>query len=332
MQDAVLIALTLIGLIALASQWLAWWLRLPAILFLLLAGLVAGPLAGWLDVSQLFGQLLFPFVSLSVAIILFEGSLTLRLHEIRGLEGVVRNLISVGMLVSWAVTTIASRLLLEFDWSLALLFGGITVVTGPTVILPMLRSVRPTARVASLLRWEGIVIDPIGAFAAVLVFEFIIAQQTGHAMALTLWTFVKLLGIGGISGAIAGYLWGLVLRHYLLPDYLVNVATLLILFGVFTLSSVLQHESGLLAVTVMGVWLANMRGVHTEELLSFKESLSVLLISGLFIILAARLSLQDCNPWDCRRWVYWVPCCWLRARSVSCFPPSGPASTGANAC
>jgi len=293
MHDTVLIALTTIGLIALASQWVAWWLRLPAILFLLLAGLVAGPVTGWLNVQGLFGDLLFPFVSLSVAIILFEGSLTLRLPEIRGLEGVVRNLISVGMLVSWAVTTVASRFLMDFDWSLALLFGGITVVTGPTVILPMLRSVRPTAKVASLLRWEGIAIDPIGAFAAVLIFEFIIAQQTGHALALTLWTFVKLIGIGGLSGAVAGYLWGLVLRHYLLPDYLVNVATLLILFGVFTFSNVLQHESGLLAVTVMGMWLANMRGVHTEELLSFKESLSVLLISGLFILLAARLSLHD---------------------------------------
>ncbi len=293
MDDTTLIALTGIGLIALASQWIAWWLRLPAILFLLLAGLVAGPVTGWLDVQALFGDLLFPFVSLSVAIILFECSLTLRLSEIRGLEGVVRNLVSVGMLVSWAVATLASRWLLGFDWSLALLFGGITVVTGPTVILPMLRSVRPTAKVASLLRWEGIVIDPIGALAAVLVYEFIVAQQTGHAFALTLLTFIKLIGIGGVTGAAAGYVWGLVLRHYLLPDYLVNVATLLVLFGVFTFSNVLQHESGLLAVTVMGMWLANMRGVHTEELLSFKESLSVLLISGLFIILAARLQVEE---------------------------------------
>ncbi len=293
MDDTTLIALTGIGLIALASQWIAWWLRLPAILFLLLAGLVAGPVTGWLDVQALFGDLLFPFVSLSVAIILFEGSLTLRLNEIRGLEGVVRNLVSVGMLVSWAVATLASRWLLGFDWSLALLFGGITVVTGPTVILPMLRSVRPTAKVASLLRWEGIVIDPIGAFAAVLVYEFIVAQQTGHALALTLLAFIKLIGIGGVAGAAAGYAWGLVLRNYLLPDYLVNVATLLVLFGVFTFSNVLQHESGLLAVTVMGMWLANMRGVHTEELLSFKESLSVLLISGLFIILAARLQVAE---------------------------------------
>jgi NhaP-type Na+/H+ or K+/H+ antiporter len=293
MHEHILVALTAIGLIALAAQWVAWWLRLPAILFLLLAGIVAGPVTGWLDVQGLFGDLLFPFVSLSVAIILFEGSLTLRLPEIRGLEGVVRNLITVGMLASWAVTTLAARLLMDFDWTLALLFGGITVVTGPTVILPMLRSVRPTAKVANVLRWEGIVIDPIGALVAVLVFEFIVAQQTEHALALTLWAFVKLIGISGISGALAGYLWGMVLRHYLVPDYLINVATLLTLFGVFTLSNVLQQESGLLAVTVMGMWLANMRGVHTEDLLDFKESLSVLLISGLFIILAARLSLHD---------------------------------------
>jgi len=177
MHEHVLIAIAGIGLIGITSQWLSWWLKLPAILFLLLGGIVAGPVTGWLRPEELFGDLLFPFISLAVAVILFEGSLTLKFEQIKGLQQVVRNLVSVGMLVTWAVTTIATYLLLDIGWELALLFGAVTVVTGPTVVVPMLRSVRPNARLTNILRWEGIVIDPIGALLAVLVFNFIISGQ-----------------------------------------------------------------------------------------------------------------------------------------------------------
>lgn len=292
MYEHTVIAFAGIGLIAIACQWFAWWVKLPAILFLLLAGLVAGPVSGWLHPDALFGDLLFPMVSLAVAVVLFEGSLTLRFEDIRGLERVVRRLVSSGLLVTWLVTSVAARLFLDLSWSLAFLFGAVTVVTGPTVIVPMLRTVRPSARLANILRWEGIVIDPIGALLAVLVFEFIVSGRGGTALGHTLLSFGRLVGVGLLVGAVCGYVLGVILRRHWLPDYLHNVATLTLVFGAYAAANAWQAESGLLAVTVMGMWLANMPDVPVEDILDFKESLSVLLISGLFIILAARVDLH----------------------------------------
>jgi NhaP-type Na+/H+ or K+/H+ antiporter len=293
MPENTLLILAGIGLLASACQWFAWWVKLPAILFLLLSGILAGPVLGWLDPDALLGSLLFPIVSLSVAVILFEGSLTLKFDEIKGLEQVVRRMVSTGMLSSWAVTTLATRWLLGFSWDLSLLFGAVTVVTGPTVIVPLLRTVRPSAHLASILRWEGIVIDPLGALLAVLVFEFIISGATGGALGHTLLSFGRILLIGLVLGAAAGQFLGMTLRKHWLPEYLHNVVTLTLVFGVFAISDVVQDESGLLTVTVMGVWLANMRAVSVENILNFKESLSVLLISGLFILLAARVDFSQ---------------------------------------
>lgn len=289
MHQELLLALTAIGLMALISQTLAWWLRLPAILFLLAAGILAGPIAGWLDPDALFGDLLFPFVSLAVAVILFEGGLTLRLDEIRGLESVVRRLLTTGVLITWAITAAAAGWLIGLSTELAILFGAMVVVTGPTVIVPMLRTVRPTHPVANVLRWEGIVIDPIGALLSVLVFEFIVADQATGALGHTVLMFGEMLVVGAALGIAAGHGLGVVLRRHWLPEFLHDVTTVLLVFTVFTGADLLVPESGLLAVTVMGMWLANMPDVHTDDILDFKESLSVLLISGLFILLAARL-------------------------------------------
>jgi NhaP-type Na+/H+ or K+/H+ antiporter len=293
-QEAV-IALSVIGIVAIFCQWFAWWVKLPAIVFLLIAGIILGPLTGWLNPGQLFGELLFPMVSLAVAIILFEGSLTLKFHEIRGLQKVVRNMLTIGVAITWASITLATHYLLDFAWSLSLLFGAMMVVTGPTVIVPMLRTVRPNATISNILRWEGIVIDPLGAILAVLVFEVILSMQLqGHAsVGHTVYMFGQTLVLGSAIGGIAAYLFGLVLRKHLMPEYLHNVATLCLVFGVFALSNHLSEESGLLAVTVMGIWLANMKNVPVEDILDFKESLSILLISGLFILLAARLEFEQ---------------------------------------
>lgn len=273
-------------------QWFAWRVKLPAILFLLLAGIIAGPLTGVLNSDALFGDLLFPFISLSVALILFEGSLTLSFDQIAGLGQVVRNMISFGVLATLLITAAATRIVFDFPWNLALLFGAITSVTGPTVIVPMLRTVRPNAAIANILRWEGIVIDPIGATLAVLVYEFILVGSSGNALGHTLIALARLVGIGLLLGALSGQIYGLILRRHWLPEFLHNVATLGLVIFVFAISNSIQHESGLLTVTVMGIWLANMKDVSLEEILDFKESLSVLLISVLFIVLAARLDFQ----------------------------------------
>lgn len=274
-------------------QWLAWRVKMPAIFFLLLAGILAGPVLQVLDPEALLGHLFSPFVSLSVAIILFEGSLTLKFREILGLQSVVRNMLSFGLIITWLITTVATRFALGVSWEIAFLFGAITVVTGPTVIAPLLRTVRPTSGVANILRWEGIVIDPIGASLAVLVYEFIISGGGQLAWGHTVITFAKIISIGFCTGAAGGYIFGLALRNHWLPEFLQNVATLGLVFISFVLSNHIQPESGLVTVTVLGMWLANMRGVELDQILEFKESLSVLLISLLFLMLAARLEVES---------------------------------------
>lgn len=289
MEQHALLTIAGLSVLAIGCQWFAWWVRLPAILFLLLAGILAGPVLHWIVPDVLLGDLLFPFVSLAVSVILFEGSLTLKFAEIRGLEQIVRRLVTSGLLVTWTVVAFAAGYLVRFPPELAVLFGAMTVVTGPTVIVPLLRTVRPTASIANILRWEGIVIDPIGALLAVLVFEFIVSGRLDAAFGHTLASFAKILAVGVVFGVAAGQALGLALRHHWLPEYLHNVATLALVFGVFALSNAAQGEAGLLTVTVMGLWLANMDDVPVEDILDFKESLSVALISVLFVLLAARL-------------------------------------------
>ncbi|WP_336367924.1 cation:proton antiporter [Marinobacter sp. C2H3] len=289
MPISTVLLLATIGVLSLACQWLAWRVRMPAILFLLAGGLVAGPVTGVLVPEAVFGDLLFPVVSLAVAIILFEGSLTLRFEEIRGHGKMVRNLVPVGSVVACITGTLAARWVLDLSWQVSLLFGAISIVTGPTVIAPLLRSVRPKAKLANTLRWEGIIIDPVGALLAVLVFEGIVSWGQGNVFEHALVLFGKTVLVGLLVGAVAGYLNGLVLRKHWIPQYLHNAGTLTFMLGVYAFSNEVAHESGLLTVTIMGIWMANMKQVPIESILEFKESLSVLLISALFIILAARV-------------------------------------------
>ncbi|WP_336354949.1 sodium:proton antiporter [Pseudomonas granadensis] len=291
-EQQILLAFGGIGAAALGCQWLAWRLKLPAILFLLLTGILVGPVLGWLDPQEMFGPLLMPLVSLAVALILFEGSLTLHLSEWKEIGSVVHRLVTVGAISTWIVIAVATHVLLGFDWMLAILFGSLTLVTGPTVIVPMLRVVRPKASIANILRWEGIVIDPIGALLAVVVYSFIIASAEGQGLKQSLFTFGGVIVCGAAFGIVGGWVLGTVIRRQWLPEYLHNLASLAAVLGIFIAANAVMHESGLLAVTLMGMWLANMKGVDVRHILHFKENLSVLLISGLFILLAARLDLN----------------------------------------
>ncbi|WP_266158462.1 cation:proton antiporter, partial [Dyella silvatica] len=267
------------------AQWLAWRVKLPAILFLLLAGIVLGPVAGVLKPDQLLGNLLFPVVSLSVALILFEGSLSLRLHELPGIGKAVRGLVSYGAVVAVLMLAVAAHYIAGLNWELALLFGALTCVTGPTVIAPMLRTVRPNARIANTLRWEGIVIDPLGALFAVLVYEAIVSHQEGHTIGI----FLATIACGTVIGALMAWALAFLLRRQLIPEYLQNYGTMTAVLLAFSVSNAITHESGLLAVTIMGIALGNMRGIHVDDILDFKENLTTLLVSTLFILLAARL-------------------------------------------
>jgi len=288
-------ALSIAAIVALgaAAQWAAWRIGLPAILPLLIVGFLVGPLFGWVDPSSLFGQdILFPAVSLAVGLILFEGGLTLSLPEVRETRGVVVRLVTIGALVTWLGATFAAWTLVDLPLPLAFLFGALIIVTGPTVIGPLLRIVRPSARVANVLKWEGILIDAIGAMVAVLVFEFLLIENREQALGSTLLLFLRFILTGTVVGVIAGSVLAWLLRRRLIPDYLVNLVALAMVFAAFAVASALAQEAGLLATVLMGMVIAN-RGVpNINDLLSFKEDLTVLFISLLFIVLAANIELE----------------------------------------
>lgn len=285
--------------LGIGAQWIGWRFRLPSILLLLLFGLAAGPLMQFLngekfiDTDLLLGELLVPAVSISVALILFEGGLSLNLRELKRIGGVVRNLITVGALVTWVLASAGAYVFIGLDLPLSVLLGAIVVVTGPTVIGPLLRHVRPMGQTGSILNWEGILIDPVGAVLTLLVFESILLGDFGEATTLTVLSFLKVLLVGVIVGLFGAGVIVLMLRRYWIPDFLQNPVSLMVVVAIFTMSNVLQHESGLLSVIVMGVALANQRWVTVTHIIEFKENLRVLLLAGLFILLGARLNVQD---------------------------------------
>jgi NhaP-type Na+/H+ or K+/H+ antiporter len=288
-----LIAVASIITLGIAAVWLAWRLHLPSILILLIFGFLAGPISGFLDPDAMFGELLFPVVSISVAIILFEGGASLQLPELSEIGRVVRNLVTVGALATWLLSAAAAHVLLGFELELAALLGAILVVTGPTVIVPLLRHVRPTHQVGSTLKWEGILIDPVGAVLAVLVFQVTLAAGLQAATTVALLVLVKTLVISAALAAAAAGLLVLLLHRHWVPDFLESPLALMVVVTAFAMSNMLQSESGLLTATLMGVGLANQKVVGVEHIIEFKENLRVLLISSLFILLAARLQLSD---------------------------------------
>lgn len=289
MEHTGLITFALIGLLALISQWVSWWLKVPAILFLLLCGIILGPELHWLNPDQLFGKTLIPLIQLAVAIILFEGSLSLKFDEWKDVAIVVRNLVTIGVLITALCSACLAHLIFGFSWKLCALFGAIISVTGPTVIVPILRTVRPKQRIANTLRWEGILIDPIGAVLAVLTFGIIAALHEGHTYVHVIYHFIELIVVATTMGIVCGYWLGIALRRHWLPEYLQNIATLTVVIAAYTASNLVDEGSGLLTVTIMGIFLANMQAVHIDNILDFKENLSIMLISGIFIILAARV-------------------------------------------
>ena len=292
MTEDILPKLAAIVVLGVGAQWLAWRLRLPSILLLLVAGFVAGPATGLLDPDDMFGSLLVPAVSLAVGLILFEGGLSLRLTDLRGVRGVVRNLVTVGALATWAIAALSAHVIIGLDLRVAVLLGSILVVTGPTVIGPLLDLVRPMGQTGPILRWEGIVIDPIGAMLAVLVFEGISGGGVREVAGEAALGVVKTIGVGAFIGVGAGAALALCLRHYWIPDGLNNPVTLAAVIAAVTASNVLQEESGLLTAVVMGMMLSNQRTFAVRRIVEFKESLRVLLIGGLFVVLSARLELS----------------------------------------
>ncbi|EDP72832.1 sodium/hydrogen exchanger [Flavobacteriales bacterium ALC-1] len=301
--------LELAGIIILGilAQWVAWKLKIPAILPLILIGLLVGPIAAeylndgvkwiepiWNGEKGLFpGDGLFYFVSLAISIILFEGGLTLKMGEIKNVGPVITKLITLGSMVTFFGAAVAVYYLFGLDWELSFLFSGLIIVTGPTVITPILRNIPLKKDVSAVLKWEGILIDPIGALVAVLVFEFIFVGGGGGFTKTALIEFGKIILFGATFGFTFAHALDFLINKKWIPHYLMNVFALAAVLGVFVLSDNFAHESGLLSVVIMGMVLGNKNAPYLKELLYFKESLSVLLISVLFILLSANIDMEN---------------------------------------
>lgn len=295
MAEDVLLELGGIVILGIVSQWIAWRLRFPSIFLLLVVGFVAGPLTGVIDPDALMGDMLLPFVSLSVAVILFEGGLTLDINELKEIGRVVLALIIVGVIVTWMIAAAAAHYILGLNVEVAILLAAILVVTGPTVIGPLLRHIRPSGKVSDILKWEGIVIDPVGALLAVLVFEVIATGGLQGATNTVLLSLGKTIIFGGLSGLVFAGLLVLFLKKFWIPDYLQESMTLTLVIASYLTADFIQHESGLFATTIMGIVIANQKFVSVKHILEFKENLRILIISVLFIVLAGRLEMEVFN-------------------------------------
>ena len=303
-----MIELAGIIILGILAQWVAWKFKIPAILPLILIGLLVGPIAAaylsedgskwiepvWNGEKGLFpGDSLYYFVSLAISIILFEGGLTLKRNEIKNVGPVITKLITLGSAITFFGSGILAHYIFDLSWEISFLFAGLIIVTGPTVITPILRNIPLKKDVSTVLKWEGILIDPIGALVAVLVFEFISVGGGGGFTKTALIEFGKILLFGTTFGFTFAHALTYAVNKKMIPHYLLNVVSLSTVLLVFVESEVFAHESGLLAVVVMGMVLGNGKLKNLKELLYFKESLSVLLISILFILLAANINISD---------------------------------------
>ena len=296
-------------ILGILAQWFAWKLKIPAILPLLLIGLLVGPISAeflssngtkwiepiWNGEEGLFaGKNLYYFVSLSISIILFEGGLTLKFKEIKNVGPlVITKLITLGSLVTFFGAAVGAHFIFSLSWEMSFLFSSLIIVTGPTVITPILRNIPLRKDISAILKWEGILIDPIGALVAVLVFEFISVGAGQEYTKTALVEFGKIVLFGSTFGFTFAHALNFTINKKWIPHYLLNVVSLASVLGVFILSDTFAHESGLLAVVIMGMVLGNSQSSYLKDLLYFKESLSVLLISILFILLSANINFKD---------------------------------------
>ena len=292
--------LATIGVLGVGAQWIAWRLRVPAIVLMLGIGLLAGPLLGVLDPKAALGDLMTPIISIAVAVILFEGGLTLNFHQLRDASQGVTRLVLVGAPLGWITSALALHYVAEVSWAVAAVFGGIMIVTGPTVLAPLLRQAKLSHRPAALLQWEAIVNDPIGALAAVLAYEVIVVSVAASTVGEAAVQLIIGLIVSSAAGVAGGYGIAQAFRRGWVPEYMKVPVLFVVLLGVFAGSNALQHESGLLAVTIMGVWIANANLPSYEELRRFKEHATVLLVSGVFVLLAASIDLGSIMALDLR--------------------------------
>lgn len=292
-EHHIVIAIVTVAGLGIAAQWLAWRLKLPAIVLLAAVGLIMGPGLGLIDPSADFGDYLRPVVSLCVAIILFEGGLSLQLSELKEAARGVRRLVYLGAPLAWVFSSLCAHYIGGLDWPVSLVFGAIMVVTGPTVIMPLLRQAALNRRTASYLKWEGIVNDPIGALLAVLVFQFFIYTGDGSGWQEVLQGIGLAIFFSLILGGVGGWATARAFREGWVPEYLKSPVLLGLVLVVFAVSDMVQKEAGLLAVTIMGIVVGNMNLPGIGDMKRFKEYITIMLVSVVFVSLTADLDARS---------------------------------------
>lgn len=275
-----------------AAQCLAARTHVPGIVLLLLCGFLVGPVLHILQPTADFGPGLHAIVGLAVAIIVFEGGLALDFRELRAAGGGVVRLTAIALPINFALGTLAAHFIGRMDWGPAATFGAILVVTGPTVILPLLRGARLERRSASFLKWEAILNDPVGAILTVLILEIVTLGHAGSGdlakLALHMVTAVAGAAVLGIGAA---YTTAWSFRRDLVPEILKTPVLIALALVAYVVPNLLMHDAGLIGATLFGIALANLHVTGLEELRRFKESLVVLLVSCLFVVLTADLDL-----------------------------------------
>lgn len=294
MVEDPIVQLAGVVVLAFAITWLSERARVPVILPLLVTGFLIGPIFGLVNPDELLGDLLTPVVAIAVGLILFEGGLSLRLREMEGQQRVLWLLVTVGVIITWAIGAVVTSAFTDLSIGLSVLTGAILVVSGPTVIGPLLTLVRPSRSVASILKWESIIIDPIGALLAVITFEILLlggpTSAPGGGIVADMVAFV----VAGVAvGATVAFAASEALRRHWVSEHLQPLFGLSIALLSFTAADLLVAESGLLATTALGFTLANQRRARTEHIIQFSEVVRVLLIGVLFIILSARLTTEQ---------------------------------------
>ncbi|MFD1795860.1 sodium:proton antiporter [Paracoccus aurantiacus] len=293
-------AFALVGVVGVGAQWLAWRFRLPGIVMMLVAGLILGPFTGIFVPSRDIGPLVGPMISLAVAVILFEGGLTLNFKQLSDAAPGVRRLVFVGAPLGWLLSSAALAFIAGLSWQSSIVFGGVMVVTGPTVIAPLLRAAKLHNRPAQLLQWEAIVNDALGALIAVVALFVVMVRQQEMDMSHAVMT----VGVGIAFATLVGFAGGLAVvkafREALVPEYMKVPMLFVLVLAVFAVSDMVLHESGLLAVTVMGLIIANADLPSYTEIYRFKEQATTLLLSGVFILLASNVKLETMELLDFR--------------------------------
>lgn len=280
--------------IGMLCQGIARHLAMPGIVVLLAAGVLLGPDVANVIRPQALGPALRAIVGFSVAIILFEGGLNLKLKVLRGQARAIRRLVFWGALITGVGGTLTARLCLGWDWPLSILFGSLVIVTGPTVITPLLRRIRPDQDISTILEAEGIFIDAVGATIAIVTLEVVLARFSSAALGAGLLGIATRLGVGVLVGLAGGLLLVLLLRgRRVVPEGLENVLVLSFVVAMFAISNALVVESGITAAIAAGMTMGNLRSRVLADLVAFKEQLTVLLIATLFVLLAADVRVGD---------------------------------------